>query len=105
MRTVPATAADVPERPSAAGFEVAQWVTASCARQGVAPKVTDAHVVARVAVLLSGRRAGSEPPDGLDSGGVQRPRTADPGTDHRVVEHRGDDDVTPIQPEFGPLAS
>ena len=105
MRTVPATAADVPERPSAAGFEVAQWVTASCARQGVAPKVTDAHVVARVAVLLSGRRAGSEPPDGLDSGGVQRPRTADPWSGQGGVEQRGDDAVTRIQPECGPWAS
>lgn len=105
MRTPAATGPDVPDRSPAAGFDVAQWVEASCARQGVAVKVTDALVVARVAVLLSGRRAGSEPPDGLDPGRVKAAGAADPGTDHRVIEHRGDDGVTPIQPQFGPLAS
>lgn len=105
MSTPSATGPDEPDRPPAAGFDVAQWVAASCARQGVAAKVTDARVVARVAVLFSGRRAGSEPPDGLDPGRVKAASAADPGTDHRVVEHGCDDGVSPVEAEFGPLAS
>lgn len=43
------------------GDELAAWVVASCERQGVPVKVTDAVVVSRVVVLLGGRgeRAGS----------------------------------------------
>lgn len=60
------------------------WVEASCAAQGVPVRVTDPGVIARIGVLLgaapgtdgcgSGRStaAGSEPPDGLNPGSVQR---------------------------------
>ncbi|MHB1166467.1 MAG: hypothetical protein ACYC90_14130 [Candidatus Nanopelagicales bacterium] len=40
--------------------ELAAWVEASCAAQGVPARVTDVHVVREVAVLLGGPvRAGS----------------------------------------------
>lgn len=40
--------------------ELAAWVEASCAAQGVPARITDAHVVREVAVLLGGPvRAGS----------------------------------------------
>jgi hypothetical protein len=104
-----------------AGAELARWVMASCARQGVPVKVTDAQVVARVAVLLSGQAlrrtagaegaaglrspAASQPPHRLDPGRVQTPSTRDTGTDDSVVEHRSDDGVTSIESQLGPLAS
>lgn len=63
--------------------QIEAWVAASCERQGLAVKVNDALVVARVAALLtdgSARpvaergRAGplSQSPDGLDPVGVER---------------------------------
>lgn len=101
--------------------ELARWVMASCARQGVPVKVTDAQVVARVAVLLSGRAqrrkagaegaadrrtpAASQPPDRLDSGRVQTPSTAHIRTDDSVIEHGADDGVAAVQSQLGPLAS
>lgn len=97
------TTASVTSPTAPVGFDVAAWVAVSCARQGVPVKVTDARVVARVAVLLSGRRSVSEPPDGLDPGGIEPPGALDTGSDHGMVEHRGDDGVAAVQSQSGPL--
>lgn len=104
-----------------AGAELARWVMASCARQGVPVKITDAQVVARVAVLLSGRTqrrtagaegaadrrtpAASQSPHRFDSAGIHTASTGDAGTDDGVVQHGDDNGVTPVQPQLGPLAS
>lgn len=86
------------------------WLRASCEAQGVPVSVRDARVVADVAVLLGvsspeGREAGagarvrvsarppslgpgvgSQPPDGLDPGGIEASPTGG-FCDHDVVEH------------------
>ena len=98
--------------------EFAAWVTESCERHGVPVKVSDARVVAEVAVLLSGgtvrpdmqlrrpARAGSETPDGIDAGRVEG---LDAGSgarvDDTVMEHRSDDGVLASQGEIGPLSA
>jgi len=87
------------------GFDVAGWVAASCRAQGVPVKVTDARVVARVAVLFGAiAPAGSESPDGLDPAGVEG---AAPGAagDDGVIEHSGDDRVLAVEAEGVPLGS
>ena len=82
--------------------EVAAWLAASCAEQGLSVVVTDPHVLADVATLLaaqavpgSARSAGrgrpvgaSDPPDGSDPGGVQRSTAALARIDDGVVEDR-----------------
>ena len=85
-------------------FDVAAWVVASCEAQGIPVKVTDARVIARVAVLFGAPAAASEPPDRLNPGRVEG---AGPGTagDHGMVEDRGDDRVTPIETEGLPVVS
>jgi len=87
------------------GFDVTGWVAASCAAQGVPVKVTDARVVAKVAVLLGAAPpAGSESPDGLDPAGVEG---AAPGTagDDGVIEHGRHDGVSAVETETIPLGS
>ena len=76
---------------------VAAWLRASCAEQGVPVLITDPHVLADVAVLLSGqgvpgsaRRPArvSDSPDGSDPAGVEGPAALLPGLDDGVVEDR-----------------
>lgn len=89
--------------------EVAAWVAASCAAQGVPIKVTDPTVIRRVGALLgaaepagrarkrSGTRpagvAGSVAPHDGHAGGVQDSGTGGAGSDHRVVDQGCDDGV------------
>lgn len=86
------------------GGELAAWVTASCAAQGVPVKVTDALVVERVSALLGGRGAGCgrspapgssrsplQLPDRLHSGGVESSGSGLAGSDDDVVHDGGDD--------------
>lgn len=86
------------------GDDLAAWVTASCAAQGVPVKVSDAQVVERVLALLGrsggrgrakpctpGARAPSELPDRLHPGGVESTGAGLAGADDDVV-HDGFDD-------------
>jgi hypothetical protein len=78
--------------------EVAAWVEASCAAQGVPVKVTDPAVVRSVCVLLGGRGAGRsrqatpaapvalQPPDGSDPGGVEPCPGVASGLDDGVIQ-------------------
>ena len=97
--------------------EFAAWVEASCARHGVPAKVTDTAIAAQVALLLQGRagrpdavrrvadRPESQPPDQIDSVGVELARTRLAGGDHGVVEHGTNDCVLPGEVEFRPLCA
>jgi len=101
------------------GVELAAWVEASCARQGVAVKVTDAHVVARIAVLLGSgsarsatdasaavrlvRAERSEPPNEFDPPRVQGPGSGLARTDHGVVDYSGNDGVLACEVQLAPL--
>jgi hypothetical protein len=81
---------------------VAAWLSASCAEQGVPVLITDPHVLADVAVLLSGRGVPgsarslgkarpawvSDLPDGSDPAGVEGSAALLPGVDDGVVEDR-----------------
>jgi hypothetical protein len=51
--------------------ELAAWVAASCAAQGVPEKVTDPYLVAQVGVLLTGRGGRTAP--ARSAGGAHRP--------------------------------
>ena len=99
--------------------ELVAYVEASCASQGVPRKVTDAGVVSRMAVLLSGRATPSRfdaaasddsgrdpdldaPPD-VGSGGVRLLGPGRTGGNHDVVDESGDDGVLASQVEFPPL--
>ena len=75
--------------------DVAAWLAASCAAQGVPVLVTDPRVLADVAALLSGvpRSAKStvqpsDPPDRADPAWVERPAAWLPGVNESVVEDR-----------------
>lgn len=82
--------------------QVAAWLAASCAEQGLSVVVTDPHVLADVAALLaaravpgSARSAGrgrpvrvSDPPDGSDPAGVKGTTAGLAGFDDGVVEER-----------------
>ena len=86
---------------------VAAWVQASCDAQGVPVLVTDAGVVADVAVLLTGRAAPggpqrfcagppgrppvSEPPDGGHSVVVHAAGSWATGSDDGMIHHGGHD--------------
>jgi hypothetical protein len=101
--------------------DVASWVEASCAAQGVPGRVTDALLLRRVVVLLGGgaesvsaqqRRAGaatvaahSQPPHRLHPVPVQAACSGGAGCDDGVVEQGGDDCVLPIEIESGPLSA
>lgn len=99
---------------------VMAWLEASCAAQGVPVVVTDAVVLAQVAVLISGRggrrtrqaqrapalqQSMSEPPQGLHTPGVQAAGTGCAGSDDGVLQQGGDDGVLPVQVEVGPLSA
>lgn len=99
---------------------LASWVALSCARHRVPVKVTDPAAVARVAVLLGGADphpvtagmmlvrvgpvGGSEPPDRVDTVGVELAGAGGAGADHDVIEDRGDDGRLAGQIEVRPLA-
>ena len=101
--------------------ELAAWVTASCAAQGVPVKVTHPTMVRRVGALLgaqvAGPRAhprsgstwpgigGSVAPHDAHAGGVQDLATGRAGADHDVVDQGPDDCVLPRQVEGVPGAA
>lgn len=96
--------------------DLAAFVEASCLRQGVPVRVTDAAVVARVVALLgvgvAGRKrsgtaapAASELPDEFDAVGVEASSTGGAGSDYGVVEDGSDDGGLAGQVEFGPPAA
>lgn len=101
--------------------EVAAWVAASCAAQGVPVKVTDPTIVRRMGALLGaasdGSRAhprsgstraadaGSVAPDDLDAGGVQRPGARASWSDHGMVDQGGDDGVLSSEVEGFPRSA
>lgn len=91
------------------------WVAASCARHGVPVRVTDALVVARVAVLLGDTTtparaplavvAGLQAPDRVGPVRVELAGARETGGDHDVIDDGGDDRVLPGQAELGPLTA
>jgi hypothetical protein len=97
--------------------QVRAWVANSCAAQGLPVHVTDALVVERVRVLLTGTAgrtsrpagssstAGSEPPDRLHPFRVQAPGAEGAGADDGVVEDGADDRGLPGQVQLGPLSA
>ena len=101
------------------GEALASWVSASCAAQGLAVKVTDAQVIARVHALLGGgdpgpgrggRTAGTggrrlQAPHGGDSARVKGPRPRRAGSNDRMVEDRPDDSGLAVEGEVRPLTA
>jgi hypothetical protein len=101
--------------------EVAAWVAASCAAQGVPVKVTDPTVVRRVGTLLGvvtperrGRKRSGPRPSGAaasvaphegHAGGVQHLSAGLPGTDHHMVDDGFDDGLLPGQAEGLPISA
>lgn len=96
--------------------QVAEWVIASCAAQGVAAKVTDPTVIGQVRTLLNGAapdgltRSGkrpalhrSKPPGRPHSAGIEP--VADGRTDDRMIEHRSDDGALTVEVQLGPLSA
>ena len=104
-----------------AADELGAWVEATCAAQGVPPRVTDAVLLRRVVALMGGsvespraqqRSAGartvadrSQPPNRPHPVPVQAAGSRDAGVNDRVVEDRGDDGALPAEIEFGPLSA
>lgn len=97
------------------GEALAAFVAASCARSGVALKVTDALVVQRVTVLLTGTAGAaggsrgaavrSDSPHKVSSGRLEAPRSDTAGSDDRVVEDGFDDRGLAGQIEVRPLSA
>ncbi len=101
--------------------EVAAWVVASCAAQGLPVKVSDPGVVRRVGALLGAPGAGSRahPRSGStrpDAGRSVAPHDADPGrgnglgtwrpgADDDVVDHGPDDGVLSVEVQAAPGAA
>lgn len=101
--------------------EVAAFVRASCAAQGVQVKVTDPLVVRRVGVLLGGPPGGSRAhprsgstrdaggrsvaPHDADAAGVQRLGPGGAGPDHDVIDQGLDDRVLPGEVERLPRSA
>lgn len=104
----------VGKRPSDA---LAVWVAASCARHGVAVKVTDAAVIARTVTLLSAGairptvkpsradRPVLQPPHRVGAVRVELTGTGDARPDDDVVEHRGHDGCLAGEVQAGPLSA
>ncbi len=67
--------------------DVADWLAASCAEQGVPVLVTDPRILADVAVLLSAGRS-SDPPDRSNAARVEGSAALLSGVDDGVVEDR-----------------
>ena len=98
-------------------FDLAAFVEASCARHGVPVKITDVAVHRNVALLLSGRagrstaqrdadrRTGSDPPNEINTVGIERSTTHLGGSNDDVIEHRADNGVLSGEVEFGPLSA
>lgn len=97
------------------GDELAAFVAASCARSGVAVKVTDALVVVRVTVLLTGTAgahggsrgaaARSDSPHEVSSGRLEASGPDSAGADDCVVEDCLDDGCLAGEVEVGPLSA
>ena len=97
--------------------EVAAWVSASCAAQGVSVFVTDPTVLGRVGSLLGGRpgaparRASAEEaprlplqaPADVDAGRVEVPDAGGGGMDGDVVDDGADDRGLSGQVQVRPL--
>lgn len=96
--------------------QIAAWVTASCAAQGVPVKVSDPVVIGQVRTLLTGAgsarltrsgkrppRRRSEPPDRPNPIGIEPP--GDGRTDDRVIEHRSDDRALAVEVQRCPLSA
>ena len=96
---------------------LAAFVEASCRRQGVPVKVTDAIVIAGVVSLLSGGAPDggrqpdtaapmvSETPHRIDTGRVNLSGTIDAWGDDSVVEYSGDDGGLAGEVERFPLGA
>jgi hypothetical protein len=100
--------------------ELAAWVAASCAEQGIPVRISDPLVVRQVAVLM-GRSAGgsrarprsarpapadeqaSVSPDRLNPANVQAPSPAHTRSDHHMVEDCPDDGLLSRQLQRAPL--
>lgn len=97
------------------GDELAGFVAASCARSGVAVKVTDALVVVRVTVLLTGTAGAaggsrgaavhSDSPHKVSSGGFEASRSDGAGSDGHVIEDGFHDRGLAGEVEVGPLSA
>lgn len=101
--------------------EVAAWVAASCAEQGVPVKVTDPTVVRRVGALLGAapdgararKRSGTRAPSGARSVaphdayplGVEFPGAGAAGADVGVVDEGFDDGVLSVEIQARPGAA
>ena len=101
--------------------ELAAWVDASCAEQGVPVKVTDPTTLRRVSALLgvatpgvrARKRSGtrdpgvtdSEPPHGTDAGRVEHSDTWSARLDDGVVEQGADDRVLARQGQGVPRSA
>jgi len=99
---------------------LASWVASSCERHRVPVKVTDPDALARVAVLLGaadqrpvaavltvvrgGPVIGSEPPDRIDTVGVEPAGAGRTWADHNMIQDGGDDRGLSGEVEVGPLA-
>lgn len=94
--------------------QIVRWVEASCASQGLAPRIADTAVIRRVVALVGvadpaggvGRRTGrSQSPDGRHTVGVESPRAERSRCDDSVVEYRGDDGVLFVEVQRPPLSA
>lgn len=101
--------------------ELAAWVEASCAAQGVPVKVTDPTVRRRVGVLLGASeaprggargagdheapRAASGAPNDRDPVGVEPLDSRRSGPNLGVVDHRGDDGALLVERTIHPGAA
>ena len=87
--------------------EVWAWVEASCAKQKLEPRVSDRTTVGRVAALILGRdvRLPLDPPDRLNTIGVEAVKPASTGTNDGVVHDGLHDGSLPRQWEGGPLSA
>ena len=97
------------------GDDLAAFVAASCARSGVEVKVTDALVVVRVTVLLTGTAGAaggsrgaavrSDSPHEVSSARLEASRSDGAGSDDDVVEDCFDDGCLASEVEVCPLSA
>jgi hypothetical protein len=101
--------------------ELAAWVEASCAAQGLPARVTDGLVLRQVVVLLGGAAEGpralqrsasarpaaprSKSPHGLHTVRIQAAGSGSAGSDDGVVEQGADDGMLAVEVESGPLSA
>ena len=79
-----------------------QWAERSCLDQGLSVKVSDPRTLRDVAQLLGASVERSDPPDGLQPGGVEAVVPAPAGGNDDVVEDGGDDRVLSREGQVGP---